>query len=365
MDEQGEAEDAYPIDGNQGGRGDRRHVGDDTDLRRSRKRPHVACGQTITTDTTLDGDVGPCPDNGIVIGADGIVLNLNGHRVFGTSDPGDGAGVLISEHRGVTVTNGTVSDFDGGVVIRGGGGNTVVRIVAEDNIGASEGHPPSPGTLYGDGIAIQASSKNRIVDNVARRNGPFSGIGLFELSDSDHPFPSGPAEDNLVVGNLVEDNVECRRNPTSGSVFCDNDGIRLEPEVGPGNVVARNEVRGNGLDGISLFGRTTDNTVVDNQVEAKGFLGAVPGDDIRVFGFDNQVVRNDSFDNARDGISVGRRSIAPPGSLPPPNGRDNRMVANDTGGNGFLDLYDSNPGCDDNLWRRNTHETASPACAAA
>lgn len=327
---------------------------------------HVSCGQTITASTTLDGDVGPCPDNGIVIGADGIALDLNGHRVFGTPEAGDGAGVFVAGRRDVQVRNGTVSNFDGGVVIQGGGQNTVMRVVAEDNTGASEGHPPAPGTLYGDGIVIQASSGNSIIDNVARRNGPFSGIGLFERSDSDHPFPSGPAEDNLVAGNLVEDNVECRRNATTGRVFCDNDGIRLEPEVGPGNVITRNVVQRNGLDGISLFGFTTGNTVSNNQVVANGYRGAVPGDGIRVFGFANQIANNTSLDNARDGISVGRRSIATPGSLRPPNGRDNRIVANETGRNGFRDLYDSNidPPCDNNTWRRNTHQTASPPCAA-
>ena len=324
----------------------------------------LGCGQTITRSTALHSDIGPCPDNGIIIGADGITLNLNGHRVFGTPEPGDGAGIFLSERRNVRVLNGTVSDFDGGVVIRGGGTNMVSRVTAEDNVGASEGHPPSPGTLYGDGIAIQASSGNRILNNIARRNGPFSGIGLFELSDADHPFPSGPAEDNVIAGNQVEDNIECRRNPASGRVFCDNDGIRLEPAVGPGNLITRNVVRGNGLDGISLFGRANGNTLSRNHVEANGFRGAVQGDGIRVFGFDNEISGNTSVDNARDGISVGRRSIAPLGSLPPPNGRDNRISDNTTGGNGFLDLYDSNvnPPCDNNLWRSNAHETASPPC---
>jgi hypothetical protein len=29
---------------------------------------HVSCGQTITQSTTLDGNVGPCSNNGIIIG---------------------------------------------------------------------------------------------------------------------------------------------------------------------------------------------------------------------------------------------------------------------------------------------------------
>jgi hypothetical protein len=40
---------------------------------------HVGCGDTITTDTTLESDLVNCPNNGIVIGADNITLDLNGH----------------------------------------------------------------------------------------------------------------------------------------------------------------------------------------------------------------------------------------------------------------------------------------------
>ena len=35
----------------------------------------VSCGDTITTDTTLDHNLVNCPNNGIVIGADDITLD--------------------------------------------------------------------------------------------------------------------------------------------------------------------------------------------------------------------------------------------------------------------------------------------------
>lgn len=44
---------------------------------------HVSCGDTITTDTTLHRDLVNCPSNGIVIGADNITLDLNGHTIDG------------------------------------------------------------------------------------------------------------------------------------------------------------------------------------------------------------------------------------------------------------------------------------------
>ncbi len=331
---------------------------------------HVSCGQTITQSTTLDGDVGPCSNDGIIIGADNIVLDLNGHRVFGTPQTGDGAGILLHNRRGVTVRRGSVTDFDGGVAIAGGGGNTVTQIVAHNNIGASEGHPPAPSTNWGDGIAVQGSNDNRILFNDVQNNGPFSGIGLF-TGDTDHPFiPPATVEGNVIQGNNVQNNVACRLGP-----FCDNDGIRLEPRVGTscltgpticpgrGNRVIGNTVDRNGLDGIALFGFTSNNVVQGNTANFNGFRGAVPGDGVRVFGSGNTISGNTARGNAAAGISVARR---PPtqGSFPGtnPNGRNNTLTRNAAGRNGMFDLWDSNPNCDNNVWSGNVGGTVSPPC---
>ena len=48
---------------------------------------HVSCGDTITADTTLDNDLVDCPNNGIVIGADDVTLDLNGHTIDGDGGP--------------------------------------------------------------------------------------------------------------------------------------------------------------------------------------------------------------------------------------------------------------------------------------
>ena len=45
------------------------------------------CGDEITADTTLDSDLIDCPNNGIVIGADGVTLDLNGHTIDGDGEP--------------------------------------------------------------------------------------------------------------------------------------------------------------------------------------------------------------------------------------------------------------------------------------
>ena len=83
---------------------------------------HVTCGDVITQDTTLDSDLVDCPGDGLVIGADGVTLDLGGHIVDGT---GTGCGIANGHHEcvfpvedgyeRVIVRNGAVSQFYHGV----------------------------------------------------------------------------------------------------------------------------------------------------------------------------------------------------------------------------------------------------------
>jgi hypothetical protein len=142
------------------------------------------CGQTITVSTTLTADLGPCPDYGIKIGADNLVLDLGGFRIFGVPGFNDGAGVYMAGRTGVTVRNGTITNFDGGVAIEGGSHNTVTGITARQNIGRAAF---GVNTRFGEGIAVLSSSFNRIIANSTIDNGPFAGIGVYSLVDGDHP----------------------------------------------------------------------------------------------------------------------------------------------------------------------------------
>ena len=77
----------------------------------------------ITTDTTLDSDLVDCPNNGIVIGADDITLDLNGHTIDGDGQRSGrvpetdfcDVGVLNDRHDGFTLKDGSIRDFDFGV----------------------------------------------------------------------------------------------------------------------------------------------------------------------------------------------------------------------------------------------------------
>ena len=330
----------------------------------------LTCGQTITQSTVLESDVGPCPangGNGINVGADDITLDLNGHTVFGSpAATGDGAGVYLFRRTGVTVRNGTVRDFDGGVAIEGGSRNTVTAIAARDNIGVVGV------TKYDDGIAILSSTNNRITRNTAAHNGPLSGIGIYSRVDSEHArTTSGISSGNLVEYNQVVDN-----NLPRAATINDSDGIRVET-MSTGNIVSRNRSTGAGLDGISIFSFAPGNTVQYNQVANNGFLNPARrrGDGIRVFGGSDHtlVVGNQVTGNAANGIILHGVFHTPSGVRPPVTDStvtDNRSVNNsllppieqsELGGPTF-DLLDGNPDCDNNVWLRNSYRTASPPC---
>ncbi len=113
----------------------------------------VFCGQTITVNTTVDNDL-RCPSgNGLLIGANGITLDLNGHTIRGYDDSGFMGldGIVASGRQGVTIKNGTVTRFQGSGVVLSGSTGSVLRGLTLSNAGPA--------------VALNASADNLIVDS--------------------------------------------------------------------------------------------------------------------------------------------------------------------------------------------------------
>jgi parallel beta-helix repeat protein len=284
---------------------------------------HVSCGDTITSDTTLDGDLVNCPNRGIVIGADGITLDLNGHQIDGDGTPDAGCdpqreycdrGVLNDGHDGVTVRDGSVRDFAGGVVIKRARQNRVLNVSSSPNQffgfviadsarslvrdSSGDGNPARDGA----GIGVFDSQRLRILENSFRRNA--RGMHIEDSSDilikgNGFSRNSGPgilmeADRNQVRGN------RCLRNgvrngacvvvsPGSRNVIGGNrsfrDGGGILIEGGRGNLVARNVVARARRDGVRL-----------------GF------DEPPIGGANNVVRRNVVRGSGGDGFAVARRA---------------------------------------------------------
>jgi parallel beta-helix repeat protein len=328
---------------------------------------HVSCNSVITTNTVLHSDVGPCVTGGLRVEASGITLDLNGFSVLGASNPNDGTGIHLFRVSNVTVRNGSVRNFDMGVAIEGGSGNTVQGITARDNIGSNSSNG-------GDGIAILSSQNNRIIGNIAENNGALSGIGLYTTVDMAHPRgTTGVSSGNLIQSNSVLNNIASRFGDVTTT---DNIGIRVEPNSA-GNFFIGNQVNGNGLDGITLFVGANNNVIRNNSVNRNGLyrttarrgngigLQSLPG---QQGASGNTIEGNLVTENGDNGIVLrGPRG----GAL----GAVNNVVRNNIAVRNALlpllgpafgpafDLNDSNPNCDNNVWRGNRYLTVDPPCA--
>jgi parallel beta-helix repeat protein len=87
---------------------------------------NVTCGQTLTESTTLDNDLENCFADGLIAGADGITIDLNGHTI--SSRLGStGGGIVVHGFDRVVVENGTITRFDIGVDVDFGADSTRVR----------------------------------------------------------------------------------------------------------------------------------------------------------------------------------------------------------------------------------------------
>jgi hypothetical protein len=281
---------------------------------------HVHCGDVITQDTTLDGDLVGCSGDGIVIDGDHVKLDLNGHTIAGQ---GSGVGVV---HRGpddapypwvpeIEVANGSITGFAGGVglthvktanihdlrVTAGLGGIGVSFTVDPVRIANNE--------VRGGGIGVSRqrnlSQPSQIAHNVVRDGG--IGGYLSWLAVRDNLVRGGDIGVEVVhgdadmTGNRVIGTRVFGVEVASGSItFTNNliaDGMGLGAWVARGdlkgdrNVITRNAGGGVGLHGGGLWGE-------DNQITHNGGAG-ISGDSVSV-----TLTRATVSSNRTDGIAL-------------------------------------------------------------
>jgi parallel beta-helix repeat protein len=279
----------------------------------------VSCGDMITTDTTLDSDLLDCPSNGIVIGADDITLDLNGHTVSGDGErfkacpEGEfcDVGILNNGHDRVTVRDGSVRRFECGALVDRARENRVLGISSSQNTSVgflvvrsaqilvressgSRNIAPDAG-----GIGLLESHDVRIVHNTFRRN---SGAGIrIEDSNRNRVARNRLSRDGGGIalanarGNLLARNVILDAR-TSG-IYLGLDRPRMS---GADNVVSRNVVRRSGKDGFTVRSKA-------HHSRLKGNIARRSGDD----GFDvesrfTKLVRNRAVANHDLGIEAVR-----------------------------------------------------------
>jgi parallel beta-helix repeat protein len=326
----------------------------------------LACGDVILTDTTLHADLLDCDASGLVIGADGIALNLNGHTVGGNGvsvpDRFEAGVLVLGRHHVRIIGPGTVQGFIQGVHVERTHDSQVVGVTAEHNVGGistfnddhnavrrntashndfvgialsgtfdlAENNSTSDNGSDGTGIAVGRASNNTVRGNVVSHNG-FTGI---HIDDSDRNvvtrnFLTRNVGGMVVIGsgNRITDNViadvpDCgggcgfglsfeggTGNELAGNIVdrAAADGIRInsyEPETPPAvnNVVRGNIVRAAGVDGIAV---ATDGPGRVTGTRVQDNLVLRSGDDgIDVRSAETTISGNRAFENHDLGIAA-------------------------------------------------------------
>jgi para-nitrobenzyl esterase len=217
------------------------------------------CGANIDAHFRLDHDLA-CSGNGLIAGADGIRIDLNGHTIAGS---GVGAGISLTGRTGVTISGGVVRNFETGVRIAD---STDIVIRHNEMIENT------------DGIDLQAGSyRNSIRHNTFREN---RARGIMARGD----VVGNVIRENTFTGNRVgillfgAADTRVRDNVISASVLA---GIRFNV-LTTGNLVKGNTVTLNpaGIEflitptGSSSGNRLVANTIATNTCGLKGPIGS-------------------------------------------------------------------------------------------
>jgi parallel beta-helix repeat protein len=210
--------------------------------------PAIACGSTLTKSTTLTADLLNCPGTALVIGADGITVNLGGHTISGTNAKGS-EGIANDGHARVRVLgSGKITDFRlNGVGMRKAP-KSVVRGLTIRRIGAGgvEGEPVSAG------IAIVDSPGSQVTSN--------------DVANDVKAYQSDGADVLNSPGSVVRGNT-LSHNAWNGLALIDSAGSRI----------AGNKFDDNGNNGTEVNGKSDTTSVTSNGADGNKAIGIVVG----------------------------------------------------------------------------------------
>jgi parallel beta-helix repeat protein len=248
-----------------------------------RAQVSVSCGDTVGQDTVLTANLVCPPGPGLIVGADGITIDLGNKTISCLGFPLEcqgnslAVGINVGGHKNVTIKGGTITGFDTGIKIDGGDRVNILGLTVTG--------PPSDSALYthrgaATGILVENSACPRaiVVDGNDVSWHRF-GLRLVNSScvkiqrniihennnDADESFGvfllnSGG---NTLTNNSVTDNGFNNSYEYDGKFDA---GIALEGAGTTGNRISQNTVQYNCGDGIAARPGAAGNTISNNTV---------------------------------------------------------------------------------------------------
>ncbi len=188
----------------------------------------ASCGQVITKDVILLKDI-ECPGVGMIVGTDGITINLNNHRLSLANNTDisnipkvEEIGILVPGQKNITISGpGVIAGFDKAIEFAGSERGYILGLKLTDN---------------NIGLSLKASDKITIYRSFIEGNT----IGIASQS----------SKDALIVSNYVS------QNTNEGIVLMDSNNFT----IGANNLI------GNGNIGMFLDVSSFNNTISSNNI---------------------------------------------------------------------------------------------------
>ena len=97
-----------------------------------------SCGQVITQNVILTSNLRCADSDGLIVGASDIVIDLNGHTITGPNSDRDiktssKVGISVPNVNNVVIKDGTIEEFQAGILMTGSQNVEVSGIVSKDN----------------------------------------------------------------------------------------------------------------------------------------------------------------------------------------------------------------------------------------
>lgn len=217
------------------------------------------CGSTVLDDLELDHDL-VCTGTALVVGADGVKINLAGHTITG---PGSGAGVLIVGRQDVSVVGGRIENFTAGVQVNNSSGVVVKHMAFAGN---------------GEGVDLQAGARGTTIKENSFTNNRARGVMMRASSVDNIVKENAFAGNNVGVALNGTLDATVKENVITGSRAA---GVRVNIGAA-GNLVVENTIDGNpaGIDIVATaVGWAIGNTFKENRLSSNtcGVKGPTDG----------------------------------------------------------------------------------------
>jgi parallel beta-helix repeat protein len=256
----------------------------------------AGCGQVLTGSITLSNDLLACAGDGLVIGAGGITVDLNGHAVQGT---GLGVGVRNPGHGDVTIRNGTIRHFDSGVSLQPGTQRNVVAGISFDQSELAAVHlSDADGNQVRDSHVTGFSGAAFHVTNGSSSN--FVGHNTVAAGNGEAIVVEGGSDYNRLEGNALSGSsdsgirVDFSSNTTViGNTVAGGSDAAITMTGAARSVVQSNNVHGVG-DAAILLTDSTANVVRFNTLGQTADAGVI------LSGVTDSLIKGNTMSHAGD-----------------------------------------------------------------